>query len=118
QGQAAVDDRAAELAFRGIGGIEMQRVLVHRQQGEPGVVGLADRASRAVLVDLADREILEVPAGSGAPATRRNFLGQSHHLLNPWAGFRCFYSILSNAGRPAELPFDGPVSEAPARRCR
>src|SRR5207248_3253807 len=70
QGQAAVDDRPAELGFGGIGRIEMQRVLVHRQERKPSVVRLADRASGAVLVDIADREFLETAPGARAEAPR------------------------------------------------
>jgi hypothetical protein len=33
----------------------MQRMLVHRQQRDPGVVRFADGASRPVLVDVAQR---------------------------------------------------------------
>src|SRR5438105_7288868 len=73
----------AELRFRGIGGIEMQRMLVHRQQGEPGVVGLADRPPGPVLIDIAEREILEIAAGAGAPAPRRDFPGDCDHAVLP-----------------------------------
>jgi hypothetical protein len=38
-------------------------VLVHGEQGKPGVVGLGDGAAGTVLVDVADREILEIQAG-------------------------------------------------------
>src|SRR3954453_19338408 len=57
----------------------MQRMLVHREQCEPGIVGLADRASRAMFINVADREILEIPACGGAPAPRCDFPGNRDH---------------------------------------
>ena len=51
--------------------------------------------------------------GAGLPPTGRHFLGNSHHLLNPWVEFRNRYSILSVAGRAAELPFEAPVFGTP-----
>jgi hypothetical protein len=38
--------------------VEVQRVGVHGQQGEPDVVRLRDGAAGPVLVDVADREVL------------------------------------------------------------
>ena len=43
--------------------VEMNRVRVHRQAREPDVVGVEDRAPQRMLVDVADREVLEHPAG-------------------------------------------------------
>jgi hypothetical protein len=40
--------------------VEMQRVGVHGEQREPRVVGFADGAARAVFVNVADHEVLEV----------------------------------------------------------
>src|SRR6185436_15974611 len=71
--------RLSELGFRRIGEIEMQRMLVHRQQREPGVVGLADGAARAMLVDLADGEVLVVAAVAFAqPVLTDGFGGCDH----------------------------------------
>jgi hypothetical protein len=38
-----------------------------------------------MLVNLADREILERTSRAGAPASRRDLLGNRHHLTTPWA---------------------------------
>src|SRR5262249_53384768 len=83
QSQAAVDDRPAEFRFRRVGGIEVQRVLVHRQEREPGVVGLADRAPGAMLINIADRELLETAAGTGAKAPRPDFFRDGDHTVLP-----------------------------------
>ena len=47
---------------RGVLGVEVHLVGVHRQQREPGVVGLADGPAERVLVDVADVEVLEEPS--------------------------------------------------------
>src|SRR5204863_5610306 len=83
QSQAAIDDRPTELGFGGIGRIEMQRVLVHRQEREPGVVGLADRAPGAVLVDIADREFLETAPGARAEPPRPDLSRDCDHCHPP-----------------------------------
>ena len=71
--QAAVDQRPAELRLRRVGRIEVQRMLVHGEQREPGVVGLGDGAAGPVLVDVADLEVLVVAAEALAPAARTDF---------------------------------------------
>ncbi len=52
---------------------------VHREQGEPGVVGLADGAPGTVLVDVTDFELLEVAAEGFAVALRGNLLEVLDH---------------------------------------
>ncbi len=76
--EAAVDQRLLELGLRGIGGIEMQRVLVHGQQREPDVVGLRDGAAGPVLVDVAHDEVIVGAADIGAKAAGGDFLGGAH----------------------------------------
>src|SRR5207247_10606226 len=44
----------------GVVRVRVDRVLVHRQEGEPGAVRLADRSPGPVADDLADPELLEV----------------------------------------------------------
>ncbi|WP_345402244.1 hypothetical protein [Nonomuraea salmonea] len=46
-------------------GVEVVLVGVHRQEREPGVVGLADGAAHGVLVDVPDGEVLVVAADGG-----------------------------------------------------
>jgi hypothetical protein len=73
QRKAAIDQRPTEFAFARIGRIEMQRMLVHSEQREPGIVRFADGASRPVLVDVAGGEILEIAAVALAIAVRADF---------------------------------------------
>src|SRR5690349_18558032 len=61
----------------------MQRVLVHRQEREPGVVRLADRAPGAVLVDIADREFLEATPGARAETPRSDLPRDCDHCRPP-----------------------------------
>ena len=56
--------------------IEVQRVLVHRQQRKPSIIGLADRAARAMFVNVADREILK-----SRPATARQRPGATSRAI-------------------------------------
>ena len=42
--------------------VRVQRMVVHRDHAEEVVVVLGDRLARPVLVDVADLEVLEVPA--------------------------------------------------------
>jgi hypothetical protein len=63
---SAVSHISASVSPQGpyVGGVrvvEVHLVRVHGQQGEPGVVGLADRTAQWVPVDVADLEILEEP---------------------------------------------------------
>ncbi|SQD95561.1 hypothetical protein FMEAI12_3240003 [Parafrankia sp. Ea1.12] len=57
------DHVALELGgVLGVVGVQVQRVVVHREQAEQMVVVLGDRLSRPVPVDRADLELLVVPA--------------------------------------------------------
>src|SRR5579862_9554335 len=58
--QQPVDQGAPMLRGRGVGGVEVKRVGVHRHEREPGVVEVRNRATWPVLESLADGEILEV----------------------------------------------------------
>ena len=59
----ADDDVPAEVGRRlRVVGVQVQRVVVHRQQAEQVVVVLRDRLARPVLVDGADLELLVVAA--------------------------------------------------------
>ena len=59
----------------------MQRVLVHGDQREPGVVGLGDRAPGAVFIDIADTEILQIaPVGLAVPVRSDLFCFRDHAL--------------------------------------
>jgi len=51
-------------------GVEMDRVRVHREAGEPDVVGGDDGTAERVLVDVADLEVLE--HAPGPPFLRRH----------------------------------------------
>src|SRR5262245_30090866 len=78
--EAAVDQRLLELGAGGIGGIEMQGMLVHCEQREPDVVGLRDGAAGAVLVDVTDDELVVGAAGLLAEAAGRDLLGSGHAI--------------------------------------
>src|ERR1700681_2248749 len=54
------------LRGRGVGGVEMNRVGVHRHEREPGVVEVGDSASGPMLESLAGGEILEVAIHANA----------------------------------------------------
>src|SRR3954469_1602503 len=56
------DDVAPLLRLRRVDVVDVQRVVVHRQQAEQVVVAFGDRLRRPVLVDVADFEVLEVAA--------------------------------------------------------
>jgi len=61
------DDVAALLGRTGVLVVEVQRVVIHRDEAEQVVVGLGHRLGRPVPVDGADLELLEVAAvGVGA----------------------------------------------------
>ena len=60
--QGARDQWPPELACLGVFHVEVQRMGVHGQQGEPGVVGVRDGPAGAVFVDVTSLEILEVAA--------------------------------------------------------
>src|SRR5262245_20219068 len=81
--QARVDQRSLELGTGAVGGVDVQGMLVHRQQGEPGVVGLGEGAPGAVLVDVADLEFLVVAPGRFAVAPRPYFLCPTDHKRIP-----------------------------------
>ncbi len=65
------DDVAALLGARRVDVVEVQRVVVHRDQAEEVVVGLGHGLRRPVLVDGADLELLEVAAVGCARRTPR-----------------------------------------------
>src|SRR2546421_2797636 len=73
------DDAAAELGVARILLVEVERVLVHGEQREPGVVGLRDGASRPMLVDVADREVLIIAPEALAVASLAHLLRRCHH---------------------------------------
>ncbi len=83
--QRACDDEPAELGLARIFRVEVQRMRVHRQQREPGVVGLRDRPAGAMLVDITRREVLVV-ATEALPKALRADLPRSfpHRLLRPF----------------------------------
>src|SRR5262245_23409931 len=76
--ERAADDALPELARLRVLLVEVQRVGVHRQEREPDVVGLRDRATWAVLVHVADREVLVI-AAEGFPVA---FFPDLLHGLN------------------------------------
>ena len=57
----------------------MQRVLVHRQQREPGIVGFTDRSPGLVPVHVTDAEVFVVAADIVSPAAM-SFLIQGDRL--------------------------------------
>src|SRR5260221_11984240 len=61
----------------------MQRMLVHGQQREPGVLGLGDRTAGSMLVDVADREVLEIAAEPLAIALLADLVRVLHHVPGP-----------------------------------
>src|SRR4051812_2697276 len=61
-------DVAALLGLRRVDVVDVQRVVVHRQQAEEVVVALGDGLGRPVLVDRALLELLEVAAVGGPAA--------------------------------------------------
>ena len=70
------DDVPALLRLAGVDVVEVQRVVVHRDQAEEVVVGLGDRLRGPVLVDGADLELLEVAAvGVGARCLAPGLVG-------------------------------------------
>ena len=60
--ERADDDVALLLRLGRVHVVEVQRVVVHRDQAEQVVVGLGHRLGGPVLVDVADLELLEVAA--------------------------------------------------------
>src|SRR5436190_4066309 len=95
------DDAAAELGVARILLVEVKRVLVHGEQGKPGVVGLRDGASRPMLVDVADREVLIIAPEALAIASLAYLLRRRHHwslhtewMRGAWChGVRPFCSV-------------------------
>src|SRR5262249_37673644 len=79
--QAGIDQRPLELGAGAVGGVNVQRVLVHGEQREPGVVGLAERAPGAMLVDVAALELLEVAPRRLAVSLRADFLSPADHTI-------------------------------------
>jgi hypothetical protein len=62
----------------GIAVVEMQRVGVHRQQGEPDIVGFGDGSAWPMLVDVADVEVLIIAAGIVPEATGADLNSANH----------------------------------------
>src|SRR5690606_29044364 len=83
QGETTVHQRLPELRLRRIGAVEVHGVRVHGQQGEPGIVGFADRAPRAMLVDVADNEVVEEAAERFAIALTAEGR-MALHDVDPW----------------------------------
>jgi hypothetical protein len=54
--QPEIAQRLFELGLLGLFIIKMQRVRVHCWQGEPDIVGISDRPSGAMFIDVADDE--------------------------------------------------------------
>ena len=84
--ERAHDDVAALLGGARVDVVDVQRVVVHREQAEEVVVGLGHGLGGPVLVDVAHLELLEV-ASVGVRAARlaRGLIG----LDAPAAGRRC-----------------------------
>ena len=81
--EARVHQRLAELTMLGIFLIEVQRMLVHRQQREPDIVVLGDRATGAMLVNIADLKVLKVPSVGFSVPVRSNFFSSATIILPP-----------------------------------
>src|SRR5919197_667703 len=77
--ECGVDERPAKVRGSTVYGVDVQRVLVHGEQREPDVVRLRERAARAMLVDVADLEILVIATGRFAIALRSYFLCAADH---------------------------------------
>src|SRR6185503_18593233 len=58
--QRTYNEPLAVLGLLCIVGVDMKRMLVHRQQAEPRIVGFGDGAAWPVLEDLADFKIFKV----------------------------------------------------------
>src|SRR3954453_14317180 len=84
--ERADDDVAPLLGLRGVHVVDVQRVVVHRQQAEEVVVALGDGLRRPVLVDGADLELLEVaPVGMRAARLAGGLIGvDSGCVLGHW----------------------------------
>src|SRR5580658_5225922 len=65
-----VDERPSMLRGGSVGGVEMERVGVHRHQREPGVVEVRDGAAGPMLENLAGVEILEIAIHESAILSR------------------------------------------------
>jgi hypothetical protein len=63
----------------GVFGVEMQGMLVHGQQGEPGVIGFGDGPAGAMFIDIANLEILVIAAKGLLIAV---FPGLDHAVLH------------------------------------
>src|SRR4051794_36021485 len=63
--------------------IEVQRMLVHGHQREPGIVGFADRAAGTVLVDVAHVKVLEIAPEALAITLRADLFEGLRHLDSP-----------------------------------
>ena len=100
------DDVAALLGLRRVDVVDVQRVVVHRDQAEEVVVGLGDRLGGPVLVDGADLELLEVAAvGVGAGGLARGLLGLDAAVVSVlMAADAASSSALRSGGRHAQPP--------------
>ena len=86
--ERADDDVAALLGLRRVDVVDVQRVVVHRDQAEQVVVGLGDRLRGPVLVDGADLELLEVAAvGVGAGGLARGLVGLDIRCRVVWSSW-------------------------------
>src|ERR1700730_18594960 len=81
QRKTAIDQRSLELRLCGVLLVEMQGMGVHRQQREPRIVALGNGAAGTVFVDIADGEIVVIPAETFAVALWTDCLVTLHHSL-------------------------------------
>ena len=85
-GERAHHQRLAEFGVLGVLGVEVDRMRVHGEQREPGVVGLADGAAGAVRVGRAHLEVLVVVPARHAGL--RYLSGQLYNRLRWTPRFR------------------------------
>ena len=84
--QRADDDVATLLGLVRVDVVDVERVVVHRDQAEQVVVGLGNRLGGPVLVDGTDLELLEVAAvGMGAARLARGLVGLDGMGLAHWS---------------------------------
>src|SRR6266850_7502013 len=81
--ERGVDERPLEFGAGAVHRVDVQRMLVHRQEREPDVVGLGERAARPVLVHVAELEVLVVAPRRLAETLRCHFLCATDHKRIP-----------------------------------